>query len=280
MSPAACAGVGLRKEHFRRLLERPKTAVRWFEAVSENYMDSQGRPLLALESVRRDYPIALHGVSMSIGSVEGVDPRYLKNLKALIERIDPFIVSDHLCWSYARPKNMHDLLPLPFTQEACSLAAKNLEQVQSALGRAIALENVSSYLTYKSSEMPEWDFLTEVARRSGCKILLDVNNVYVSAKNHGFDPIAYLDAIDPELVVQMHLAGFTDMGEYLFDTHSRPVAPDVWKLFRHAVRRFAHAPYMVEWDEDIPDFAVLEAEAVKAAEIWTEENGRVAAAAG
>lgn len=216
---------------------------------------------------------------MSVGSVEGVEPGYLKNLKTLVDRIDPFIVSDHLCWSNTRPSHLHDLLPLPFTQEAVATVTINLEQVQSALGRTIAIENVSSYLTYKSSEMTEWEFLTQVAAKSGCKILLDVNNIYVSAKNHGFDPVTYLDGIDPKLVAQMHLAGFTDMGEYLFDTHSKPVAPDVWNLFRHAVRRFNNTPYMIEWDEDIPEFPILESEAMKASEIWREENGRVAAAA-
>lgn len=276
MTPAASAcrvGVGLRPPHYPHVLEKPKTPVSWFEAISENYMGSEGRPIRVLESVRREFPLALHGVSLSIGSVEGARPRYLKKLKALVERVQPFVVSDHLCWTGAHAANLHDLIPLPFTPEAVERVARNVEKVQSFLGRQIALENVSSYLTYKESTMTEWGFLTEVARRSGCRILLDVNNVFVNASNHGFDPEAYLDSVPAGLVAQIHLAGFTDMGDYLFDTHSRPVSERVWELFSRVIGRLRDVPVLIEWDEDIPPFPVLEKEAAKAARIWEEHHG-------
>lgn len=247
--------------------------MRWFEAVSENYMDTGGRPLLALEALRRQHPIALHGVGLSIGSTEGVRTQYLARLKALAERIEPFVVSDHLCWTGPRSANLHDLLPLPFTREALVLLVERVGQVQEALGRRLLLENVSSYLSYPHSEMPEWEFLAELSARSGCGILLDVNNVFVSARNHGFDPRAYLAGIRPEAVGQVHLAGHDDMGDYLFDTHAKPVHPEVWELFASAARRLpARTPVMIEWDEDIPDWDRLEAEALRAKEVW--ENAR------
>jgi uncharacterized protein (UPF0276 family) len=270
--PGPHVGVGLRSVHYPHLLTRPKTAVNWFEAISENYMDTEGRPLEVLLSVRRDYPVALHGVSLSAGGVEGPRPGYLERLKRLTERVDPWIVTDHLCFTGAHASNAHDLLPLPYTQEAVERVATNVARTQDVLGRPIALENVSSYLTYRESVMTEWEFLVAVARRAGCGILLDVNNIYVSATNHGFKAEEYLDAVPPELVKQIHLGGYSDMGDFLFDTHSRAPTEPVWELFRRAAARFAHAPVLVEWDEDVPAWAELEAQAVKAAALWREAH--------
>lgn len=265
-------GVGLRSVHYPHLLARPRTAVRWLEAISENYMDSEGRPLDVLLQVRRDHPVALHGVSLSAGGVEGPRPGYLEKLRRLAERVSPWIVTDHLCFTGAHASNAHDLLPLPYTEEAVATVAANVGRTQDALGRAIALENVSSYLTYRESVMSEWEFLTAVARRAGCGILLDVNNVYVSARNHGFAPERYIDAVPPELVKQLHLGGYADMGDHLFDTHSRAPTEPVWALFRRAAARFPSAPVLVEWDEDVPAWPELEAQAVKAASLWEEAN--------
>ncbi len=265
-------GVGLRSVHYPHLLTRPKMAVRWFEAISENYMDTEGRPLEVLLAVRRDYPVALHGVSLSIGGVEGPRPGYLEALKRLADRVDPWLVSDHLCFTGAHASNAHDLLPLPYTEEAVAVAARNVRRAQDVLGRRIALENVSSYLTYRESVMTEWEFLVAVAEAADCGILLDVNNVYVSATNHGFAAEDYLDAVPPERVLQMHLGGYSDMGDFLFDTHSRAPTEPVWALFRRAAARFPKAPVLVEWDEDVPAWSELEAQAVKAAGLWEEAH--------
>jgi uncharacterized protein len=271
-APQARFGVGLRPVHFPRLLERPRTAVGWLEAISENYMDTEGRPLQVLASLRRDFPVALHGVSLSVGGVEGPRPGYLERLKRLADRVDPWIVTDHLCFTGAHASNAHDLLPLPYTEEALRVVVSNLHRTQEALGRRVALENVSSYLSYADSEMSEWEFLVEAARRSGCGILLDVNNIFVSAANHGFRAETYLESIPPELVVQMHLGGYTDMGDFLFDTHSRAPTEPVWELYRRAAARFPGAPVLVEWDEGVPGWDELESQAVKAARIWGEAN--------
>ncbi|MBI5246342.1 MAG: DUF692 domain-containing protein [Elusimicrobia bacterium] len=270
-SKPAEVGVGLRPVHFPRLLERPRTPVRWFEAISENYMDSRGRPLEVLTKIRADFPVALHGVSLSIGGVEGPRPGYLKSLKALIDRVQPFLVTDHLCFTGAHKKNIHDLLPLPYTKEAVRTVVSNVSKVQDVLGRTIGLENVSSYLTYKDSEMREEQFLVEIARKSGCKILLDVNNVYVSATNHGFKAEEYLDAIPNELIAQLHLGGYSDMGTFLFDTHSRAPTDPVWELYRRMIRRIPNVPVLIEWDEAVPDWAGLENEAKKAIRIARED---------
>lgn len=266
----AMVGVGLRSVHFPRLLERPRTPVRWFEAISENYMDSFGRPLEVLKKIREDHPVALHGVSLSIGGVEGPRPAYLKNLKRLIGAINPMLVTDHLCFTGAHASNVHDLLPLPYTEEAIKTVVSNVSKVQEFLGRSIALENVSSYLTYKASEMKEEDFLVAIAKRSGCKILLDVNNVYVSATNHGFKAEDYVDAIPSEMIAQLHLGGYSDMGTFLFDTHSRAPTDPVWELYRRVIRRVPAVPVLIEWDEAIPDWEGLEAQAVKAIGIARE----------
>lgn len=233
-------------------------------------MDTGGRPAHILEKVRQHYPIALHGTSLSIGSVDPLHEGYLTRLKRLVERIDPFIVSDHLCWSGVNGDALHDLLPLPFTEEAIQHVVRRVEQVQEKIGRRILLENVSTYVTYRHSTMPEWEFLTQVARRSGCGILLDLNNIYVNATNHKFDPHKYLQNIPGELVGQFHLAGHTDMGEFLFDTHSAPVIDKVWQLYREALSLWGPVSTLIEWDENIPPFERLTEEAERARAIYRE----------
>jgi hypothetical protein len=237
-------------------------------------MDTKGRPLDMLELIRKDYPVALHGVSLSIASTEGLRQNYLHNLRDLVERINPFIVSDHLCWTGLQQRNLHDLLPIPFTDEALNLIVDHVDQVQTCLGRQILLENVSTYLRVPNADWAEWDFLNELANRSGCGLLLDLNNLYVNAKNHQFNPYIFLEAIPTHLIGQIHLAGYTDMGTHLFDTHSKPVYPEVWDLFSSLIARAPEVPVLIEWDEDIPEFPQLEEEALKAAHIWTYHHGQ------
>jgi uncharacterized protein (UPF0276 family) len=251
-------GVGLRAEHYDDVLGGAAGAD-WFEAISDNYLDSFGRPLSILEAVRRDTPVALHGVSLSIGSLDPLDRDYLKRLAALVERIEPAIVSDHLCWSSFGGRSLYDLLPLPLTEECLDHVAARVREVQDALGRRILIENPSTYLAWADSTIPEAEFLAELAQRADCGLLLDVNNVYVSATNLDFDPLAYLDAIPTERVGQIHLAGFTDCGTHLFDTHSRPVSDDVWRLYAYVAQRrgLGDVATMVEWDDDIPEWSRL-----------------------
>jgi hypothetical protein len=256
-------GVGLRAEHYEHILsERPP--VDWFEAITENYLDTGGRPLHILEQVRRDYPVALHGVALSIGSTDPLDAGYLARLRALSRRIEPALITDHLCWSGVAGRPLYDLLPLPYTDESLRHVVERVGRVQDVLGRRIALENASAYVAFRHSTMAECEFLATLAAEADCGLLLDVNNVYVSARNLGFDPRRYLDAIPPERVAQTHLAGFTDMGSYLFDTHSAPVHEEVWALYRHAVGRVGAGATLVEWDADIPPFERLLEEAERA----------------
>ncbi len=256
-------GVGLRSEHYDHVT-RTWPAMDWFEVISENYMDSGGRPLQILEQVRQRYPVALHGVSLSIGSTDPLDVRYLARLKALADRIDPAIVSDHLCWTGVEGEQLHDLLPLPFTQEAVRHVAERVEQVQTALKRRMLLENVSAYVTVRDADMPEWAFVRAVAERAGCGILLDLNNIYINAYNHQFDPSEYLRAVPGHLVGQFHLAGHTVREGFLFDTHNRPVIDEVWALYREALRRYGPVTTLIEWDADLPPFERLAEEAATA----------------
>ena len=255
--------MGLRAEHYEAIT-RDWPPMDWFEAISENFMETGGRPRQILEQVRQHYPVALHGVSLSIGSTDPLDERYLAGLKALADAIDPAIISDHLCWTGVEGQNLHDLLPLPWTEEALGHIVPRVQHVQEVLGRRILLENVSAYVTYRHSTMPEWEFLTAIARRSGCGILLDLNNIYVNAVNHAFDPLDYLRAIPGELVGQFHLAGHTNQGTFLFDTHNRPVIDDVWALYRQALRQFGPVTTLIEWDAEIPPFEYVAAEAAQA----------------
>ena len=268
-------GIGLRPRHFGTLLnERPPVA--WMEAVSENYFAPGGRPVAALEKVRREIPVALHGVSLAIGSVDPLDREYLSSLKALVDRIQPAIVSDHLCWGRHGGRYAHDLWPLPFTQEALAHVVERVRQVQDFLGRQMLLENVSSYVAFRDSEMTEWEFLGEIARRADCGILLDVNNIYVSARNHGFRAEDYVAGVPADRVCQFHLAGHSDKGAYLFDSHDAQVPDAVWDLYRKAVQRFGAVPSLVEWDDHIPELDVMVAESRKAASI-EDDALRVAA---
>ncbi len=259
----------MRSQHFPVITnDWPK--MEWFEAISENFMDSGGRPVQILEKVRSHYPIALHGTSLSIGSIDPLRPQYLERWKALVDRIDPFIVSDHLCWSSVDGEELHDLLPLPFTEESIKHIVDKVTKAQDYLGRAILLENVSSYVTYRHSAIPEWEFLREVAKRSGCGILLDLNNIYVNAQNHGFDAKEYIRNIPAEKVGQFHLAGHTNMGKYLFDTHTGLIIDKVWELYEYALSHFGQVSTLIEWDEEIPEFPVLAEEAERARKIHSK----------
>lgn len=249
-------GLGLRTDHYEDIVANPGK-VGWFEALSENYMVPGGSPLYWLDRIRRDYPMALHGVSMSIGSIDPLDMRYLDELKALINRVQPMWVSDHLCFTGLRGQNMHDLLPLPYTEEALNHVAERVLQVQDHLGRRLVLENVSSYVTYAASELTEWEFIAELAKRADCEILLDVNNVHVSAFNHEFDAGTFLRAMPRERVRQFHLAGHTHKGSHIIDTHDEPIVPDVWTLYAEAVKLFPGVPTMIERDANIPPYAEL-----------------------
>ena len=252
-------GLGLRPEHYEEIAASPGR-VSWFEALSENYMVPGGRPLYWLDTFRRDYPMALHGVSLSIGSIDPIDRRYLDELKALVDRVEPMWVSDHLCFTGLSGLNMHDLLPLPYTEEALDHVAERVMAVQDHLGRRLVLENVSSYVTYAASELTEWEFIASLCQRADCDILLDVNNVYVSAFNHEFDAATFLRAMPRARVRQFHLAGHTHKGSHIIDTHDEPIVPDVWALYAEAVRLFPGVPTMIERDANIPPYAELLAE--------------------
>ncbi len=249
-------GLGLRKQHYEQVLaSRP--AVDWFEVITENYLVPGGKPLHYLDRIRADYPMVMHGVSLSIGGTGPLNLEYLRQVKALAQRIEPAWVSDHLCWTGIEGINLHDLLPLPYTQEAIQHVADRVGRVQDTLGRRILLENVSSYVSYTHSEMEEWEFLGAVAERADCLILLDINNIYVSAFNHGFDPLEYLENVPAERVWQFHLAGHLHLGATIIDTHDHAVIEAVWGLYEAAVRRFGSVPTMIERDDNIPPLEVL-----------------------
>jgi hypothetical protein len=263
MVPFLGHGIGLRTKHFPELLEQGRRAD-WFEVITENFLHVGGRPRAVLEAVRADRPVVLHGVSLSIGSVDPLNEEYLRDVRELADAVEPAWVSDHLCWGTFGRHNAHDLLPMPFTEEALSHVVSRVVEVQERLARRILLENVSSYLSYAASTISEWDFLAEVARRADCLILLDVNNVYVSAINHGFDACSFLHGIPRDRVAQMHLAGHQDLGTHLLDSHDAPVPDPVWALYRDAVRRFGRVSTLVEWDDRIPPLDEVLAEAEKA----------------
>ncbi len=260
-------GIGLRPPHYPHVLDGTIRAD-WFEVISENFMIPGGRPLAVLERARALAPVVLHGVSLSLGGVDPLSAEYLADLERLIARVEPAWVSDHACWGTSRGRYAHDLLPLPYTEEALDHTATRVRQVQDRLGRRILVENVSSYLTYTHSTMPEWTFLAALAERADCGILLDVNNIYVSAVNHGFDPREYLAGIPASRVGQIHLAGHSDCGTHLLDTHDHPVPPAVWDVYRDALVRLGPASTLVEWDDRIPQLGELlaEAESARAAE--------------
>lgn len=268
--PPLGAGIGLRSVHYGHILRR-KPDVPWFEIISENYMGTKagsgGRPMMFLDAIRKDYPVAMHGVSLSIGSADPLDESYLKRLKKLASRIEPLWISDHLCWTGVGGQNLHDLLPLPYTEQTIRHLVERIERVQDFLGRRILMENVSSYVTYEHSEMTEWECLTEVAERADCLILLDVNNIHVSATNHNYDAREFLRGVPKERVAEFHLAGYSDMGTHLIDTHDHPVSKSVWTLYQEAVKLFGSVPTLIEWDDKIPPFKTLQEEARRAERI-------------
>ncbi len=249
-------GLGLRPRHYEAIL-KSSPRVEWFEALSENYMVPGGRPLHYLTRIRERYPVVLHGVSLSVGSIDSLDRGYLAGLKALAARVEPEWISDHLCWTGVGGRNLHDLMPLPYTEEALRHVARRVRTVQDFLGRRILLENVSSYVAYRKSAMSEWDFLAALARDADCDILLDINNIYVSAFNHGFDPVEFLDGIPAARVRQIHLAGHDNCGDLIIDTHDAKVIGPVWDLYAQALQRFGPVPTMIERDDKIPPLGTL-----------------------
>jgi uncharacterized protein (UPF0276 family) len=267
--PALGFGLGLRVEHYETILEE-RPAVDWFEVLSENYLVPGGKPLHYLTRLRERYPMVMHGVSLSIGSAAELDRAYLAQLKSLAARIEPAWISDHLCWTGVGGKNLHDLLPLPYTDEALRHVVARVREVQDVLGRRILLENVSSYVGFADSRLSEWEFLKAVAEEADCLILLDVNNIYVSSVNHEFDPYEYLGAMPRERVQQIHIAGHQNHGDYLIDTHDHPVPDPVWQLYAAAVRRFGAVSTMIERDANMPPFAELHAELSVARQIAAE----------
>ncbi|MFO0723183.1 MAG: DUF692 domain-containing protein [Myxococcota bacterium] len=256
-------GVGLRTVHFRHLLEHAP-ALDWLEIISENFLDTAGRPLEVLDRLAARYPIVMHGVSLSIGSTERLDRAYLRRLRALRDRVKAHWVSDHLCFTSAGGINTHDLLPLPYTRAALRHVIGRVRAVQDFLGAPLLLENPSTYVEHTGSTIPEAEFLAEVAEAADCGILLDVNNVYVTCKNHGLDPLAYLDTIPHQRVGQIHVAGHTDLGTHLLDSHVGPVPDPVWALYDAAIRRGGAVATLLEWDEAIPDFETVHAAALRA----------------
>lgn len=252
-------GLGLRKEHYETILAE-KPLVDWFEIITENYLAPGGKPLYYLDRIRSDYPLVMHGVSLSIGGSDPLNFDYLRQVKALAERVQPAWISDHLCWTGVNGVNMHDLLPLPYTEEALRHVAERVAMVQDFLGRRLLLENVSSYISFTHSQMSEWEFLGAVAERADCLILLDINNIYVSAHNHGFDPYQYLQNVPLGRVQQFHLAGHLNLGRIIIDSHGAEVIDPVWALYEAALRRFGPVSAMIERDADIPPLADLLAE--------------------
>ncbi|HQR51368.1 MAG TPA: DUF692 domain-containing protein [Methylophilaceae bacterium] len=268
-------GIGLRAPHIREFLDTLPD-VGWVEVHSENYFGDGGQPLALLEQVRQHYPVSLHGVGLSLGSSDELNTEHLRRLKRLVDHITPGFVSDHISWSSVGGRYFNDLLPIPYTEESLNLVCRHVEQTQDYLGRRILAENASSYLQFSHSTIPEWEFVEQVANRTGCGILLDINNVYVSASNHGFDASAYLRAIPKEMVQEFHLAGYTDTGSLLLDTHGAPVFDAVWVLYGEALARFGAIPTLIEWDTDIPELAVLLDEAGKAAHMMEAERALAA----
>lgn len=263
------AGIGLRAPHYRELLDT-RPAVGWLEVHSENFFGEGGQPHWFLEQLRTHCPLSLHGVGLGLGSVDPLSTVHLDKLERLIARYQPGLVSEHLCWTAAGGRHVNDLLPLPYTDEALAHVCARIERVQERLRRQILVENVSSYLRYRHSTIPEWEFLAEVIRRTGCGLLLDVNNVYVNAVNHGFDAQQYLAAMPAAAVHEIHLAGFETTPQLLIDTHGRAVADPVWTLYRETLARIGARPTLIEWDTDIPPLATLLEEARKAQDILNE----------
>lgn len=260
-------GLGLRIPHYEAILDTLPTSIDWFEILSENFFGAGGKPLHYLERIRAHYRVVMHGVSLSIGTSDPLNRPYIEQLKQLARRVDPEWISDHLCWTGVDGYNLHDLMPIPYTEEALKHVVARVSQVQDQLGRQILLENVSSYVTYQCSEMTEWAFLSELAARADCLLLLDINNIYVSSFNHGFDAVDFLEGVPVDRVMQFHLAGHSSRGDYLIDTHDAPVIDPVWKLYERAVQRFGNVSTMIERDDNIPPLEELLAELGHAREV-------------
>ncbi|MCB0393859.1 MAG: DUF692 domain-containing protein [Bdellovibrionales bacterium] len=269
---SSLVGVGLRTPHYPYLLSGEPVRIDWFEAISENYMDSFGRPRSILRKLRESYDFSLHGVSLNIGSTDPINIRYLDSLKLLYQEIQPIVTSDHLCWTGVNHLNGHDLFPIPYTIESIEHVVSRIQFVQDYLGRQMSFENVSTYVRFSESEMTEWEFISEIVERSGCGLMLDLNNIFVNAFNHKFDPIDFIKGLPLKEVKQMHLAGFSDEVKFYFDTHSKPVHSEVWRLFKNALEFGAKAPVILEWDEDIPEFKSLEDEALKVRDYLRREG--------
>lgn len=256
-------GIGLRVPHYQHILTK-KPVVDWFEIISENFMVDAGRPLEVLDHILEQYTVVQHGVSMYFGSADKLNREHLKRLKSLVKRTKTPFLSDHLCWGSVDGTYSHDLLPMPYTFEAAQKTAENIKHAQDFLETPVCVENVSSYAEYHASEMTEWEFLTEVVERADCGILLDVNNIYVSSKNHNFDPYDYLDGVPHDRVGQIHIAGHSKYEKYLLDTHDHPVLDPVWKMYAHAINKCGLTATLLEWDAHIPSFDEVHREALKA----------------
>jgi hypothetical protein len=268
-------GVGLRTSHFAHILgERPK--IGFFEVLTENFLDTGGRPLFILDQIAEHYPVVMHGVSMSVGSTDPVDFAYLAKVKALAARTRALWISDHVCWTGVLGRNTHDLLPLPYTEESLRHTVAHIRAIQDFLERPLVLENPSTYLEFTPSSMPEWEFIARMAAEADCGLLFDVNNVFVSAFNHGYDPYAYIDAIPGDRVCQYHLAGHTHKGTHILDTHSDHVVDPVWQLYGHTLRHVGLRATLLEWDADIPPFEVVHQEVLKA-RTWRDAEAANAA---
>ena len=270
-SPFLGFGLGLRTEHYNQVLES-KPKVDWFEALSENYMIPGGKPLDYLTKIRAEYPVVMHGVSLSIGSTVAIDVDYLRDLKKLADRIEPAWISDHLCWTGVHGQNIHDLLPLPYTEEAAKHVAERVKVVQDYLGRQILLENVSSYASYIDSSMTEWEFISQIAESADCLLLLDVNNIYVSSFNHNFDAKTFINSVPKNRVQQIHLAGHQNNGDYIIDTHDAPVIDPVWDLYAYAIKRFGAVSTMIERDDNMPELQELVQELQIARDIFARHK--------
>lgn len=259
-------GLGLRPDYYEEILQQ-NHCLDWFEITTENYLIPGGKPLYYLDKIRENYPVVMHGVSLSLGSSEPLDTAYLKELKSLADRIEPAWISDHLCWTGVNGLNMHDLLPIPYTQQAIHHIVNRIEEIQDYLGQRILIENVSSYLTFAQSEMSEWEFISQIANRADCYLLLDVNNIYVSSINHNFKALEYINGLPAERIVQIHLAGHSNHGDYIIDTHDAPVIQPVWDLYAATIKRFGNISTMIERDDNMPPFSELLSEIDKARSI-------------
>jgi uncharacterized protein len=254
--PSPGFGLGLRTQHYADFLDAPRR-VDWLELLSDNYMAPGGKPLVMLDRIRANYPVVMHGVALSIGAADGVDETYLDALAQLADRVQPLWISDHLCWTGVHGRVLHDLYPLPYSEDALDVVVRNVHRVQERLKRSLVLENVSSYVSFGASHMSEWEFISAVCARTGCRLLLDVNNIHVSSVNHGFDARAFLHGIPADRVQQIHLAGHTDHGDHIIDTHDHPVADSVWALYVEALKLCGPVATMIERDDHIPPLAEL-----------------------